>query len=166
MNYGKQHTDGSRSGGQPVTEPAWIEHDGSAACPVPAGKRVEVEWQSGKLGVFENGHNFRWVHIKRYRFSEKEQEAMGKDVPEIVASYPAKAEFACGPYEDGSGCEITIGYNLTQPRWENYITIDGYTVTFKAEHAEEVISAIRFCADAIRARNNIDSLANAAGGGK
>ncbi len=29
-----------------MSEPAWIEHDGSAVCPVPAGHDVEVEYRN------------------------------------------------------------------------------------------------------------------------
>lgn len=68
----------------------------------------------------------------------------------MAGPYPAKAEFGCGRYADGSGPQITIGYNTTDPRWASYIVIDGYAVTFKVEHAEEVIEAIRYCAAAIR----------------
>ncbi len=87
MNYGKQHTDGSRSGGQPVTEPAWIEHDGSAVCPVPADYRVQVSMKMG--GVIEaRAYTLKWdSNIVGYRVIRpltafaKEQEAMGEDVP-------------------------------------------------------------------------------------
>jgi hypothetical protein len=65
-------------------------------------------------------------------------------------AFPSKAEFGCGRYADGSGPEITIGYDTKNPQWQHYIVIDGFTVTFDQKHAEEVIAAIRYCADALR----------------
>jgi hypothetical protein len=74
--------------------------------------------------------------------------------PATIAAgpYPVKAEFGCGRYADGSGVQITIGYDARDERWQNYIVIDGYTVTFDQKHAEEVIAAIQYCAAALRAQ--------------
>ena len=69
--YGKVHADGSRSGGQPVSEPEWIDWHGGE-CPVSAGTRVTVEYHNGTLGHRE-GTSMRhddWRipgHIRRYR---------------------------------------------------------------------------------------------------
>ena len=155
-----------------MSEPAWIKHDGSAVCPVPAGKRVEVEWQSGKLGVFENGHNFRWVHIKRYRFSEKEQEAMGKGVPEWALREICKR--AMCDYEDvflqwPSGCSARLAvveaarllaaHEQPPVDWLRRV-LDEAGNECGLHISEDYVAAIR-----VRIPN-IDSLANAAGEGE
>jgi hypothetical protein len=75
--YGKVHTDGSRSGGEPVSEPEFIHTSGYAEmlepdepewfdwhggeCPVPAGTRVEVGFRDGDKDTDE-ADEFRWSH--------------------------------------------------------------------------------------------------------
>jgi hypothetical protein len=68
-------------------------------------------------------------------------------------TYPSKAEFGVGQYADGSGFHTTVGYNTTHDEpWRGYIHIGGdYHVTVPVDHADELIAAIRFCADALLA---------------
>ena len=63
---------------------------------------------------------------------------------------PHRAEFSCGPYDDGSGFHVVVSYDLTDSgRFQHYIRLDGFAVSFPYEHAQQVIDAIRFCARAI-----------------
>ena len=68
-------------------------------------------------------------------------------------AFPSKAEFGIGPFGDGSGFHATVGYNLShEERWAGYIHIGGdYNVTVPVEHADTLIAAIRYCADAMLA---------------
>jgi hypothetical protein len=75
------------------------------------------------------------------------------DKPENPPAFPSKAEFSVAPFDDGSGHHTTVGYNSTHDEhWRGYIHIGGnYNVTVPVEYADELIAAIRFCADALLA---------------
>ena len=80
-------------------EPEWIEHDGSAVCPVPAGHDVELKYRNGDIRRTDEAQHlaYDWDHgcmdmpqhdITHYRdWSAWEQSKMTKadDVPEDVA---------------------------------------------------------------------------------
>lgn len=75
---------------------------------------------------------------------------------ELIARgpYPAKAEFHCAPYSDGSGHNIVVGYDTTENgNWGRHIRLNGYAITFPLEATDEVIAAIRYCETALRARH-------------
>ena len=66
--------------------------------------------------------------------------------------YPTKAEFACAPYGDGSGHEITVSYDTCdKDDWRCKIRLNGLDVTFDYQHAQAVLDAIRYAAFAIEA---------------
>lgn len=75
------------------------------------------------------------------------------DKPENPPAFPSKAEFSVAPFDDGSGQHTTVAYNLMfGPEWRYHIHIGGnYNVTVPVEYADELIAAIRFCADALLA---------------
>lgn len=105
--YGKQHSDGSRSGGQPVSEPEWIEHDGSAVCPVPAGHDVESEshsvvFQSHSVVFRAKADAHGWKYVQRYRdWTAWEQQPASKtdDVPPDVMEVLRAAAATFRTYE-------------------------------------------------------------------
>ena len=66
---------------------------------------------------------------------------------------PDTAEFTCAPYSDGKGHEVLVSYDVTDNEpWNAKICLNGLTVTFSHEYAEDVIAAIRYCAAALRTR--------------
>jgi hypothetical protein len=73
--------------------------------------------------------------------------------PHNPHGYPSKAEFGVGPYADSSGFYTSVGYDLSDAiPWANCIRIDGaYNVTVPVQHADALIAAIRYSADAILA---------------
>lgn len=77
-----------------MNEPAWIEHDGSAVCPVPAGHDVEVRFRGMSGGRDNCPEIWRWsrhnnaTDITHYRdWTAWEQSKMTKadDVPRALA---------------------------------------------------------------------------------
>lgn len=87
-----------------TNEPDWIEHDGSAVCPVPAGHNVEVRFRDGTAcSEPDIAQHWYWRHdggkadITHYRdWTVFEQQAAGKD---DVAGFPigALVEKISGP---------------------------------------------------------------------
>lgn len=74
-------------------------------------------------------------------------------VDEGEALFPVKAEFGVGTYDDGSGPILTVGYDATETgNLQGRLLIDGYALTIPHEHSEELISVIRYCAAALKAR--------------
>ena len=46
------------------TEPDWVEHDGSAECPVPEGHDVEMRLRNGRKGRDKTQEDWpRWDHV-------------------------------------------------------------------------------------------------------
>lgn len=56
-----------------VTEPEWIEHDGSDICPVPNGVRHEIMFDDGETVEDDSPETWSWgckeklAHIIKYR---------------------------------------------------------------------------------------------------
>jgi hypothetical protein len=74
--------------------------------------------------------------------------------PHNQPAYASRAEFGIGHSDDGSGFHTSVGYNLSDEKhWAPCIRIGGdYNVTVPVEHANALIAAIRYCADAINAK--------------
>lgn len=83
---------------------------------------------------------------------------MDELIEKAEGANPAKAEFGCGAFDDGSGYGVTVGYDTTEKGvFAGHILLDGFAVTFPEKDAEEVIAAIRYCAAALRARKDTDN---------
>lgn len=74
-----------------MSEPAWIEHDGSAVCPVPAGHDVEVRFRGGhterdtepEVWLWRDQGNFPITHYRDWTAWEQQQ-ASKDDVPRLL----------------------------------------------------------------------------------
>lgn len=83
-----------------MNEPAWIEHDGSAVCPVPAGTDCEVKYRDGSTFRDEEPRGHVWhnlegqsdldiTHYRDWTAFRQEQPKMSKDdVPENPPAFP------------------------------------------------------------------------------
>ena len=72
-----------------MNEPEWIEHDGSADCPVPAGHDVEVRFTDQCTDRDREPEDWTWerrgYYITHYRdWTAWEQQQASAEVPETV----------------------------------------------------------------------------------
>ena len=94
-------------------EPEWIEHDGSAVCPVPAGHVVEVRFFSGTVTRDREPESFDWSHtsskydITHYRDwtafkqqqQQQQQQQQAKPAPRLLTEADVKRLHGMGYHE-------------------------------------------------------------------
>ncbi len=77
---------------------------------------------------------------------------LAERIEALEGNVPSRAEFGCGRYDDTNAPRVKVGYDAASKTLAGHILLDDYTITFDHNCAEEVISAIRYCAAALRAQ--------------
>ena len=67
-------------------EPAWIAHDGSAVCPVPAGHKIDIRSRRSEWSDLVAPGGLGWQSVQAYRdwtaFAQEQETMKTDDVPE------------------------------------------------------------------------------------
>lgn len=106
---------------QQASEPAWIEHDGSAVCPVPAGHDVEIRNVGGMEGRHRRPTGLLWQHITHYRdWTAFEQQQAG-EVPSLASTKAILDSVMCERWASARQTDVVKRLRIVQENLARYI---------------------------------------------